>query len=78
MHLQMNLKNFRKYGIHTIFTNILRRHVYMNTFTLVSLLLAGTIFKIHDLAGINFSNFIISRFDTYQVLSGSPSVSSKD
>ena len=28
------------------------------------------IFKIYDLAGISFSNFIISSFDTYQVLSG--------
>ena len=36
------------------------------------------IFKIHDLVGINFSDFIISSSDTYQVLSGFPTVSSKD
>ena len=33
---------------------------------------------IHDLAGINFSDFVISSSDTYQVLSGSPTVSSND
>ena len=47
----------------------------------MSLLLAGTklaIFKIHDLVGINLSDFIISSSDTYQVLSGSPTVSSND
>ena len=47
--------------------------------TLVSLLLAGTKFsdfKIHDLAGINFSDFIISSSDTYQILSGFRTVSS--
>ena len=46
---------------------------------LVSLLLVGTKvsnFKVHDLAGINFSDidFIISSSDTYQVLSGFPTV----
>ena len=46
--------------------------------TLVSLLLVGTKFKIHDLVGINFSDFIISSSDTYQVLSGFPKVSSND
>ena len=36
------------------------------------------VFKHHDLVGINFSNFITSNSDIYQVLSGSPTVSSKD
>ena len=47
-----------------------------------SLLLAGSykipavIFKIHDLAGINFSmDFIIPNSETYHVLSGFPTVS---
>ena len=49
---------------------------------LVLLLLASTkfiaIFKIHDLAGIYFSNFIISSSDTYQVLSGLPTIPNND
>ena len=44
----------------------------------MSLLLAGTKLKIHDLVGINFSEFVISSSDTYQVLSGSHTVSSND
>ena len=34
--------------------------------------------KIHDLAGISFSDFVISSSDTYRVLSGFPTVSSND
>ena len=48
---------------------------------LVSLLLVGTKFsdfQIHDLAGINFSDFMISSSGTYQILSGFPTVSSND
>ena len=47
----------------------------------MSLLLAGTKFnhfQIHDLAGINFSDFMISSSGTYQVLSGFPIVFSDD
>ena len=49
-------------------------------YTLVSLLLVSkkVIFKIHDLVGINFSDFIISSSDTYQILSEFPTVSSND
>ena len=57
--------------------------VIVNMHILVSLLLVGTKvsnFKVHDLAGINFSDidFIILSSDTYQVLSGFPTISNND